>query len=254
MDKRQQDIVESYSEILKNKDVDLAMSVGRHSDHLGLAEDIWADVSSKLNLKTGCSLLDIGCGFGEVTEFCLKTAKQLDMQLHLVDIPEAVKKIQSEMRSIVPKNTFFWGGVFPEVTNAPKFPKKFDLILVYSVLHCTDYPEEFVEKTVSLLVEGGQLLLGDLPNVHRKGRFLSSDQGRRFEAEYRQVAIEKIPEYKNQFDFFERCDNQNKKINDDFISNTVSTYRSKGYHVYVLPQPEGLPFCKTREDVLIVSP
>jgi SAM-dependent methyltransferase len=155
------------------------------------------------------------------------------------------------MSQEIPKHTFFWEGIFPKVASTVGFPKQADLILVYSVLHYTDEPEVFVDQAVSLLAEGGQLLLGDLPNVHKKGRFLTSSPGRQFEATYRGVNQADLPVYKDQFDYYDKCDNQNKKINDDLIVRIINKYRGKGYDVYVLPQSKYLPFSYTREDLLI---
>jgi SAM-dependent methyltransferase len=254
MDKRQQESIQRYADLLKDGDVDLAVAVGRHSEHLGVGESIWDDITHKLKFKKSATFLDIGCGFGEVTRYSMAATKALDMQLHLLDIEEALDRVKQEMKAEIPPNTTFWNGIFPEASHASYFPQSFDLILVYSVLHYTDQPEEFVEKAVSLLAPGGQLLIGDIPNVQKKGRFLSSETGRRFEAGYQKVALDEVPVYKDQFDFFTQCENQNKKINDDFLSDVVNIYRAKGYHVYVLPQADDLPFCKTREDVLIVRP
>ncbi len=254
MDKRQQETIKRYADLLKDNDVDLAVAVGRHSEHLGVGKHIWMDITNKLKFKQGASFLDIGCGFGEVTQYSLAAAETLDMQLHLLDIEEVLNRVKQEMEAETPPNTVFWNGIFPEAINRETFPKAFDLILVYSVLHYTDQPEHFIEKAVSLLAPRGQLLIGDVPNVHKKGRFLSSIPGRAFEAGYRKVALDQVPVYQDQFDFFAQCGNQNKKINDDFLSGVIKTYRSKGYHVYVLPQPENLPFFKTREDILIARP
>ena len=181
----------------------------------------------------------------------MHAANEHDIELHLIDIPEALSLIKREMIQEIPKHTYFWEGIFPTVASMTDFPKQVDLILVYSVLHYTDQPEIFVDAAVSLLAEGGKLLLGDLPNVHKKGRFLSSRAGSKFEAAYRGVAQEQVPVYENQFDYFEKCHNQNKKINDDLIQSLVKRYRNRGYDVYVLPQKEGLPFSRSREDVLI---
>ena len=41
---------------------------------------------------------------------------------------------------------------------------------------------------------------------------------------------------------------------DDEILDFAKRYRSRGFHAYILPQPPGLPFGHTREDLLIVRP
>jgi SAM-dependent methyltransferase len=251
MDKRQRETVHRYAALLKKEDINLAHAVGRRSEHLGAGKHIWADITSKLIFRKGATLLDIGCGYGEVTRLCMKAAIEHNINLHLIDITEALGLIRQEMGFEISKHTYFWEGIFPEVALMTGFPKRADFILVYSVLHYTDHPERFVDAAVSLLASGGRLLLGDLPNVHKKGRFLSSYNGRKLEAVYRGVPQEQVPVYKNQFDYFERCQDQNKKISDDLVERLVKKYRRRGYDVYVLPQTEGLPFSRTREDVLI---
>lgn len=251
MDKRQQETASRYAALLQKENIDLAVAVGRHSEHLGVGEQIWADIRSKMIFKKGATLLDIGCGYGEVTRYCMQASQAYDMSLHLIDIKEALTLIQREMHQDIPARTFFWEGIFPQVAATAGFPKQADLILVYSVLHYTDGPELFVDEVISLLAEGGQLLLGDLPNVHKKGRFLTSSAGRQFEAAYRGVQQAELAVYKDQFDYYDKCDNQNKKINDDLIEKIIKKYRGKGYDVYVLPQPKALPFSYTREDLLI---
>ena len=251
MDERQNESLLRYAEILKGEDVDLAVAVGRHSEHLGVGSAIWADIKSKISLKEGMTLIDIGCGCGEVTEQCLKDASEYGFKLHLVDIPEALSRVKREMAGLIPNSTLFWDKPFPQVIAERSFPKKVDVVLAYSVLHYTDQPEVFIDVAVNLLEEGGVLLLGDLPTVHKKGRFLSSRTGREFEAEYQGVTVNELPKYKDQFDYYDKCENQNKKINDELIMYVMNKYRAEGYDVFCLPQADGLPFCRTREDILI---
>jgi ubiquinone/menaquinone biosynthesis C-methylase UbiE len=254
MDKRQKEATKRYQDLLTNQNVNLAVTVGREPHHSGLAKIIWADITRKISLKPNSKVLDIGCGFGEVTELCLKEGLSLNLELHLVDIPEAISRIRTEMSSKIYPEVVFWDKIFPETINLPSFPSLFNTVLAYSVLHYTDKPEYFIERAVSLLADGGQLLLGDLPNVHKKGRFLSSYFGRAFDAAYKGLNLNDVPFYKNHDDFYEQCTNQNKKINDNLISNTIKKYRKRGYHVYVLSQSEKLPFSYTREDLLICKP
>jgi SAM-dependent methyltransferase len=254
IDNRQKEAIGRYANLLKNKNIDLAESVGRHTSHLGLAQKIWSDISNKLQFSRNNSLLDIGCGFGELTSYCIEASKELDLSLHLLDIPDVITRIKDEMSKNLPMNVAFWNCIFPNTKSLKSFPRGFDFILAYSVIHYTDEPEIFIDSAVSLLNEGGRLLIGDLPNVNKKGRFLSSPSGAKFEAIYKNKEIHEIPKYKDHKDFFKKCNNQNKKINDNLICNIVKKYRNKGFHVYLLPQPYSLPFSHTREDLLICRP
>jgi SAM-dependent methyltransferase len=254
IDNRQKEAINRYANLLKNKNIDLAETVGRHSSHLGLAKNIWCDISNKLQFSRNSSLLDIGCGFGELTSYCVETSKKYDLSLHLLDIPDVIKRIKNELYRTLPINIAFWSAIFPNTKPLKDFPRGFDYILAYSVIHYTDEPEKFIDAAVSLLNDGGRLLIGDLPNVNKKGRFLSSPSGAKFEAEYRKKEIHEIPIYKDHQDFFNKCKNQNKKINDNLLSNIIKRYRKQGFHVYLMPQPYSLPFCHTREDLLICRP
>ena len=43
-------------------------------------------------------------------------------------------------------------------------------------------------------------------------------------------------------------------FSDHMMAELIVRYRRRGLHVYLLPQPAGLPFGETREDFLIVRP
>ena len=48
---------------------------------------------------------------------------------------------------------------------------------------------EFVDRRLELLAPGGQLLLGDLPNVSKRKRFFASEAGRRFHQDFMATPI-----------------------------------------------------------------
>jgi SAM-dependent methyltransferase len=238
---------------LVSKSSNLAETVGRPPNCIGMGKNIWNDIKNKFNLKNIGSFLDIGCGFGEVTECMLQDPVCSDIFFTLVDAPEILAKIKSDFSSLVKDNTLLVPGYFPNNKNYIDSSKKFEYILAYSVLHCTDSPMEFIESAVHFLAPGGKLLLGDFANVHKKGRFVSTSYGRKFEAEYKNIDINDVPFYKDQFAFFDESVDHNKLINDELLFDITKRYRNRGYEVYVLPQPPELPFSKTREDILITS-
>ena len=57
---------------------------------------------------------------------------------------------------------------------------KYERILLYSVIHYTDQPKELIFSALAHLAPGGMLLIGDIPNISRKGRFLATEHGRIF--------------------------------------------------------------------------
>lgn len=240
-----------YYTAIASESNNLAETVGRPSHCIGVGENIWNDIKNKFNLKSNSSFLDIGCGFGEVTQCMLQDPVCNNISFTLVDAPEILEKIKSDFSSFFKDDTLLVPGYFPSNKNLIDATKKFEYILAYSVLHCTDSPIEFIESAVRFLAPGGKLLLGDFANVHKKGRFLSTPYGRKFEAKYKNIDIKDVPFYKNQYSFFDEAVNHNKLINDELLLSIMKDYRNRGYEVHVLPQPDGLPFSKTREDLLI---
>ena len=94
----------------------------------------------------------------------------------------------------------------------------------------------------------GKILIGDIPNINKKYRFLKSDFGNTFECERLKIKIRKP---KNFYYFFKKT-KQNRKLNDKLILFMINYSRKKNKDCYVLEQPTRLPFSFTREDILIV--
>lgn len=247
------DFIQSYYTSCLDKS-NLAESAGRNIQSLGSGKHIWNDIKQKLDLRQNSSFLDIGCGFGEVTLSMLRDTKTDNISLTLIDSPEIIQKIKETFTDILPNNTFFVPGYFPENKASLRDSHKFDCIVSYSVLQYAKSPIEFIENAVALLAPGGKFLLGDFANVNKKGRFLSTVNGRKFDAEYKNIDIKKVPAYKDQYDFIDTSINHIKHINDELLLQIMKEYRHRGYDVYVLPQLPELPFSKTREDILICAP
>ena len=104
---------------------------------------------------------------------------------------------------------------------------------------------EFVDRSLELLAEGGQLLLGDLTNVSKRKRFFASEAGVRFHQEF--MATSERPGVS--FNMPEPG-----AFDDAVVLAIVSRCRSAGFDAYVVPQREGLPFANRREDILVTRP
>ena len=247
----------------KNKELYVKMATGhanktviagRYAFDEGKEQHIVDDMIAKLDFKKGSSFFDIGCGAGFVAESLIKKLSELDIVITLMDVAEIIDVLnndfisKSPLRSKVELVKGYFPGDFQLVG------QKFDRISLYSVLHSTDNPFEIIEEAVKLLKPYGKILLGDLPNINRKGRFLSSEVGKIFEAGYKKTSIENIPVYNDHLDFVQKMNadpNYYSLIDDEFIYRIHETFTRQGLDVFILPQPDNLPFSKTRHDVLI---
>jgi 2-polyprenyl-3-methyl-5-hydroxy-6-metoxy-1,4-benzoquinol methylase len=240
--------IEIYSNLAKKNDNPTKLA-GRYEKDEGVESLILSDILHKLNIEQNNSVLDIGCGCGVLTHLFIEKLKILDCKVTFFDIPEVIKKLDYELD--YHKNLTFKSGLFPESYNSNSEPNKFDKICIYSVLQCTDNPEEFIDEAVKMLNSPGRLLIGDIPNINKKGRFLSSEFGRSFDANYHGVKISEVKHFKSHLDYASKVKDQNDKINDELILKIFHKYRLLGHDVYILPQKSYMPFSHTREDLII---
>lgn len=210
-------------------------------------KNIFPDILQKVpNLcKDNIEVLDIGCGCSALAKDIVNYTQSNNQNLTLIDgkdmldrikCPESVKKIS---------------GCFPKDFAQNLKDKKFDVIITYSVIHYALMDGllfDFLDSAVGLLADGGEFLIGDIPNFSKKKRFLNSDFGYKFNLEYiKSHPNTKMPEIK--FSIFEKG-----IIDDSLMFYILQRYRNMGYDTYIMPQKEGLPFNYTREDILIRKP
>ena len=245
--------VNNFSNIAQSTD-DPAELVGRFANDLGVEKIIWDDIEYKLQLNGIKNFLDIGCGCGALTEYSINSARINKYYIRLIDFPDVIKKLKETYINKLEKNIELYDGYFPYKIPEGISTDRYDRILVYSVLHYTDQPKLFIEKTVELLKHRGIALFADLPNNNSKGRFLASDFGRQFEANFKNEKLSAVPNYKNHKEFVKNNIEKNSRINDQLIINLLTDYRKRGYNIYICPQPITLPFCYTREDLIIQKP
>jgi cyclopropane fatty-acyl-phospholipid synthase-like methyltransferase len=204
---------------------------------------IVGDIEQKLSLRPRDRLLEIGCGVGNLLvplSFRVARAVGIDHAGLIEAARERFRDVKVEFRS----------GQFP----GEPLDEKFDRVLVYSVIHYLANFEaicHFIDAAAALVLPGGSLLVGDIPNTDRKARFTTSDAGELFEAEWRQRVSEDKSEAAAPLDALTQA-TFIRTLNDDMILALIGRYRSMGFHAYVLPQPSALPFGHTREDILLV--
>lgn len=234
-----------YYARIANASISNVEKSGRYKMQKEDEKRIMFDILKKLKINPKDSLLDIGCGTGNLSIplsfFCSK--------LTAIDNSKVINVLKE--RSIGIKNISYIKGDFL----SSNINDKFDKILIYSIIHyLKDNLElfKFIDKAISLISNGGRLLLGDIPNVSLKTRFMNSKSGKEYIKQWNsKLKSNKInnPVLKAGVD-----DNQTPIFDDKLITKMIDYIRSKNFNAYLLPQPSNLPFGYTREDILVVSP
>lgn len=212
----------------------------------GWEEAILRDIRSKLtNLDTpGRRFLDIGPGCAGLPRMLLDLCREKGHEVVLVDSPEMLALLPDE-----PFSTKIEGR-FPEECQ-PLLAEnrgRFDAILAYSVVQYVFREANlfaFFDGCLELLAEGGQLLLGDLPNRSMRKRFFSSETGVRFHQAFtgtgeRPTVIHNALEPGH--------------LDDGVIVGLLLRARAAGFDAFLLPQAADLPMANRREDLLVRRP
>jgi hypothetical protein len=207
---------------------------------------IFRDILSKLPglMEKHRTVVDIGPGCSHLPLMLIDLCRNRHHGLILVD--------SKEMLDLLPDEAFITktAGRFPTEcrqlldANAGKA----DVVLVYSVLHYIFEEGDlfgFVDDCLSLLAEGGMILLGDIPNLSKRTRFFGSATGRRFHREFMQTDDD--PEIKG-------TAVSGHNIDDAVVVSLILRCRAAGYDAYILPQASDLPMANRREDILVSRP
>jgi hypothetical protein len=212
----------------------------------GYEEAIVGDIFRKLpNLsKNNQMVMDIGPGVSDVPQMLIALCEKKGHTLLLVDSQEMLDHLPDKdfIRKIPCYYPYECKWLFDE------YKANLDVILVYSVLHyiySEMNPFHFLDKSLGLLGEGGQMLIGDIPNLSQRKRFFSSPAGIKFHKKF--MNTDNPPDVR-----FNTLDVD--QIDDAILLSIVTRTRSMGFNSYVLPQPTGLPMANRREDILIVKP
>lgn len=210
----------------------------------GKEKAIALDIIQKLGMdgqKKGLTFLDIGPGCTDLPLMLMDFCTQQEYEILLVDSEEMLNQLPNG------NNISKYPGRFPENEHllAEKYQNKVDYIVSYSVLHAVIYEASifrFIDSAVSFLKPGGKFLLGDIPNISKRRRFFSTEQGVKFHQDFTQTDTK--PEVRHLE--LEPC-----QIDDGIIFGILHRYRNFGFETYLLSQNENLPMYNRREDILI---
>jgi cyclopropane fatty-acyl-phospholipid synthase-like methyltransferase len=212
----------------------------------GKEDAIFDDILSKLrNLSSERkTALEIGPGCSDVPKRLIAHCRERNHALHLID--------SAEMLELLPdgEHVSKHSGRFPQDCLAilDQMAGAFDVVLAYSVLHYVFAErslDDFLDSALGLLAEGGELLLGDIPNASKRRRFFSSPAGVRFHQQF--TGTDSFPDGS-------QLTGEQAEIDDEIILSLMKKCRLRGFDAYALPQPKDLPMANRREDLLVRRP
>lgn len=238
---------ERFKELAKDNRLDKIEKVGFPIEYRkGKESFILDDILTKLELnnREDRTVIDIGCGCSNLTQLLIDYCKTKSHKLILLD--------SEEMLSGLPDDKYIQkiAGYYPKtcLDFITEYKGKIDCILVYSVIQYV-FTElslfQFVDTAMSLLKEGGRILIGDIPNISKRKRFFSSDTGIKFHKNF--IGKNEIPEVN-----FNRIETD--CIDDSVVMSILQRCRLAGFDSYIMPQDSKLPMSNRREDILIVKP
>lgn len=233
-----------YNEAI-NKKKSLTELSGRYPEDSGSEKYIFEDICQKLVFKKKfINLLDIGCGCGKLSYIIINFLIKKKIKLYLCDFRKIIFELKKKLRY---KKINFISSDF---LNYNFKNLKFDRILIYSVIQHSKNPKFFLNKAFSLLNKNGILLIGDIPNIDKKYRFLKSKIGQNIEKK-RKIKTFDYKKLTVNYKSFLKNTNQNLLINDKLVKWVKKYFTKKGAKVLIYKQPSKLPFSYTRLDILI---
>lgn len=238
---------ERFRELARTEGISRYEKIGFPSSwREGKEPGIFADILRKLpNLtKTSQVVLDIGPGCSDLPHLLHNHCRRQQHTLLLAD--------SSEMLQLFPDSSDIkkYPGRFPRDCGPllAEYAGRVDAILSYSVLQYAFAESnvfDFLDRALGLLAEGGEMLLGDIPNISRRKRFFSSAAGIRLHHEF--TGTNEDPNV-----VFNRP--EPAKIDDAVVLALLARARAAGFDAYILPQHPDLPMANRREDILIRRP
>lgn len=96
-----------------------------------------------------------------------------------------------------------------------------------------------------LLNDGGQIIIGDIPNVSKRKRFFASNNGIKSHQEFMKTTEKPVVNF--------ICIEEGK-IDDSLLMSIILKCQASGFDAYVVPQSKNLPFANGRDDLIIRKP
>jgi hypothetical protein len=208
----------------------------------GKEEAIFRDILTKLPslARRGQVVLDIGPGCSGLPHMFLDLCRHQDHSLLWVDSAEMLEQLPD-----VPLVQKF-ACRYPDCPALfERYQGKVNVIVTYSVLHYIFQDGNlfgFFDKTLGLLADGGQWLIGDIPNVSKRKRFFSSVAGAAHHQQF--TGTTELPAI-----HFNRL--EDGKIDDAVLVGLLLRARTAGFDAYLVPQAADVPMANRREDLLI---
>lgn len=211
----------------------------------GFETAIFQDIQQKLTNLDGREqrVLDIGPGCSDLPRMLMDLCREREHKLTLVD--------SAEMLGLLPDDpaTDKVPALYPNCPDlVDSLRGKVNALLCYSLLHYVLVDVaffRFLDVSLSLLAPGGQMLIGDIPNISKRKRFFASDTGIAFHKAFMQTSEPPKVEF-NMVEY--------DQIDDAVVFALLQRARAAGFDAYVLPQGPTLPLANRREDILIIRP
>ncbi|MES9903472.1 MAG: hypothetical protein ABW168_12455 [Sedimenticola sp.] len=243
---------DDFRELAADNDLSRHEKVGFPDEYReGKEEAIFLDICTKLPAlnSTNKRVLEIGPGCSELPVMLMDLCRQHDNELFVVCCLLFVDS--AEMLALLPDGDHVekWTGRYPDTPRLfEKYANKIDVIIAYSVIQYA-YVEsnlwDFLDRSLSLLADGGMILFGDVPNITMRKRFFSSAAGIQCHRDY--TGSDELPNVSfNQLEL--------AQMDDSVVFALLSRARAQGFHAWVVPQASDLPMANRREDILIRRP
>jgi len=196
-------------------------------------------ITEKKNLK----ILDIGSGCSDVSKEIRDICNKQEHKVYLADSKEMLDLVEDQ--DFITKIPGFFPKTFDEIMNVSS---GIDIIICYSVFHYIFVDSNvwhFLDCLMKCLNDGGQAILGDIPNVSKRKRFFASNDGIKFHQDFMKTTQKPKVEF--------NCIEEGK-IDDSLLHSVVMKCQLSGYDAYIVPQDKNLPFSNRRDDIIIRKP